>query len=59
MIKYKKSIKVKNSVNVNKLRKSNRLLKFSTNLIASLVAQLNAGNLRKLRYITVNYSELN
>src|ERR1041385_7147012 len=59
MIKFNKSIKSTNLISVNKSKKINKLLKFSTNLIASLVSQLNVANLRKLRFITVNYSEFN
>lgn len=35
-----------------------KLLKSSNSLLASLVAQLNLGSLRRLRFITVNYTKL-
>ena len=35
-----------------------RIVKSSNSLLASVIAQLNLGSLRRLRYITINYTQL-
>lgn len=34
------------------------VIKSSNSLLAALIAQLNLGSLRRLRYITINYTQL-